>query len=129
MSNEQYLIVSYFTVGAACFGLGLLTYALLRRSFGILTNTTPGGRFGQLLRRLFLLGIVLPALAGFFSVTFRSCERTSYQSVIADRAYLIAKNQEQLGTSLSHVSMALLIWAIIVSIGLATRGRGKKESG
>lgn len=128
MSNEQYLIVSYFTVGAACFGLGLLTYGLLRRSFGALTRTVPGGRLGQILRRLFLLGIILPAVAGFFSVTFRSCGKASYQSIISDRAYLVAKNQEQLKACLSNISITLLVMAIIVLLGFVTVSMKKKAN-
>lgn len=127
MSNEQYLIVSYFTVGLACLALSLLTYALLRHSFFGFTKTIPGEHFGQVLRRLFLVGIILPALAGFLSVTFRSCEKDSYQSIIADRSYLFAKNQEQLGTCLSYMCIALFVWAIIVMLVLITAGWRRKK--
>ena len=83
MNNEQYLILSYFVVGAVCILLALATYALLRRSFAGLTRAIPGGRLGLVFRRLFLLGIVLPALAGFVSVTFRGCDKETYEAIIA----------------------------------------------
>lgn len=128
MSNEHYLIVSYFAVGAACVTLAFATYALLRRSFAALTNAVPGGRLGRILRKLFLIGIVLPALTGFFSVTFRSCEKETYEAIIRDRSYLVAKNQEQLGTSMSHISGALLVWGLIVAVRFVTV-RKKQKAG
>ncbi|OGP54625.1 MAG: hypothetical protein A2Y65_03480 [Deltaproteobacteria bacterium RBG_13_52_11] len=129
MGNEQYLIVSYFVVGAGCLGLAVATYALLRRSFGALSAIAPGGRLGRILRRLFLIGIILPALFGFFSVTFRGCDRDTYEAIIKDQAYLMAKNQEQLGAALSYVAIALLVWGLIVSIGFLVLGKKKKGSG
>lgn len=107
MGNEQYLIVSYFVVGAGCLGLAVATYALLRRSFGALSAITPGGRLGGILRRLFLVGIIVPALLGFFSVSFRSCDKETYEAIVGDRSYVMAKNQEQLGDALSYIAVAL----------------------
>ena|GEM_PF-10788 len=120
MSNETYLIVSYFTVGIACLVLSLMTYALLRQSFRKVTETHPGGRLGLIFRRVFLFGITLPALAGFFSVSFRSCEKNNYQAIVADRAYLVAKNQEQLRISLQYLCIALLVWTVIIALVLIT---------
>lgn len=128
MGNEQYLIVSYFVVGAICLGLAVATYALLRRSFGALSATAPGGRLGRILRRLFLVGIIVPALFGFFSVTFRSCDKGTYEEIVEDQAYLVAKNQEQLSAALAHIAIALLVWGLIVSIGFLVLGK-KKEGG
>ena len=129
MSNEQYLIVSYFVVGTTCVGLGLSTFAVLRRSFVALTRAVPGGHLGQVLRRLFLIGIVLPSMTGFFSVTFRSCFKETYQDVIADRSYLVAKNQEQLSACFSYMVIALLVWALILSICFSVLRRKHKTSG
>ena len=129
MSNEHYLIVSYFAVGVACVALALATYALLRRSFAALTNAVPGGRLGRVLGKVFLLGILLPAIAGFFSVAFRSCDKETYEAIIADRSYLIAKNKEQLGTSMSHMCWALLVWGLIVAVGFVTVGKAQKKDG
>jgi hypothetical protein len=129
VTNEQYLVVSYFLVGVACLALGLATFALFRRCFEAVTKAVPGGKFGLILRKLFLAGVVLPALAGFFSVTFRSCEKHTYNAIVADRSYLIAKNQEQLGTCMLYICVALLVWALLVSIGFATMGKRPQEDG
>jgi hypothetical protein len=70
----------------------------------------------------------LPALFGFFSVTFRSCGKGTYEAIIRDQAYLVAKNQEQLSAALSYIAIALLVWGLIVSIGFLVLGK-KKEGG
>ena len=113
MTNEQYLVVSYFTVGLLSFAFALATYLLLRHSFIGVTQAVRG-KLSIILRRLFFIGIILPALVGFFSVSFRSCSKETYVQIIADRSYLVAKNQEQLSTSLSHIVIALLLWGLII---------------
>ena len=128
MNNELYLILSYFVVGAMCILLAFATYALLRRSFADLSKTVPGGKLGLIFRKVFLLGLVLPALTGFFSVTFRSCGKETYGKIIADRSYLVAKNQEQLGTSMLYICIALLVWELLVSVGFITLDKKIKES-
>ncbi len=113
MTNEQYLLVSYFTVGLLSLGFALAVYLWLRRSFIAVTQAV-GGKLSIILRRLFFIGIIFPALVGFFSVSFRSCLKTTYPQIIADRSYLVAKNQEQFSTSLSHIVVALLLWGLII---------------
>lgn len=123
MNNEQYLILSYFVVGAMSILLAVTTYTLLRHSFNSLSKSVPGGRLGIILRKIFLLGVVFPALAGFFSVTYRSCDKTTYTEIIADRSYLVAKNQEQLETALLYICISLLVWGLLVIVGFITRGK------
>lgn len=113
MTNEQYLVVSYFIVGLLSLGFALATYLWLRHSFIAVTQAV-GGKLSMILRRLFFIGIIFPALVGFFSVSFRSCSKQTFAQIIADRSYLVAKNQEQLSTSLSHIVIALLLWGFII---------------
>ncbi len=113
MTNEQYLVVSYFTVGLLSFAFALATYLLLRQSFIAVTQAVRS-KLSIILRRLFFIGILFPALVGFFSVSFRSCSKDTYVKIIADRSYLVAKNQEQLSTSLSYIVIALLVWGFII---------------
>ena len=129
MNNEQYLILLYIIIGTLCVLLGLAAYGLLRRSFNSLSNAIFGGRLGILFRKVFSIGLILPALAGFFSVSFRSCSKQSYEAIVEDKSYLIAKGQEQLGTSMMYIAIALLVWALLVSIGLVTLGKKTKEGG
>jgi hypothetical protein len=113
MTNEQYLVVSYFIVGLLSLGFALATYLWLRHSFTAVTQAV-GGNLSVILRRLFFIGIIFPALVGFLSVSFRTCSKQTYVQIIADRSYLVAKNQEQLSTSLSHIVIALLLWGLII---------------
>lgn len=113
MANEQFLILSYIIVGLILLVFAILTYVLLRDSFNGIMKTVPD-RFSAVLKKLFFIGILFPAMAGFFSVSFRSCSKQTYAKIIAERSYLIAKNQEQLSTSLTYIAIALLAWGIIV---------------
>jgi len=117
VTNAQYLVASYFAATAAGAGLALTTYALLRRSFAGLCRALQRGGLGVLLRRLFPLGLVLPALAGLFAVSFRSCQKETYEKIVADRAYLVAKHQEQLAAVFSYLCLALLVWGLLVAVG------------
>jgi hypothetical protein len=65
-------------------------------------------------RRLFSVGIILPAFAGFLSVSFYSCEKPTYEKIVADRAYLVAKNREQVSAALDTLVPAVLGWDFIV---------------
>jgi hypothetical protein len=120
MSNEQFLIVSYFTVGAVAAVIGLTVYACLRRPLAGITMAFRNQPLGLILRRLFPVGLVLPALAGFLSVKYQSCGR-SYATVIASREYLIGKNQEQMAAACFFVMVALMAWGIVVLVSLTAQ--------
>ena len=124
MANEQFLIVSYIIIGLISLGLAILTFVLLRDSFNGIMNVLPE-RLSIILKKLFFIGIVFPAMAGFFSVSFRSCSKQTYAKIIAERSYLIAKNQEQLSTSMTYIAIALLAWGIVVLGALLVSERSK----
>jgi hypothetical protein len=128
VNNEQYLVLSYFVVGAACALLAIATYALLRLSLAELSRIVPGGKLGLIFRKLFFLGLVLPALAGFFSVTFHSCNYDTYEKIIANRSYLVAKNQEQLSTAMVYLCIALVVWGLIVSVCLVAFSKKSEKN-
>jgi hypothetical protein len=128
MSNEQYLIVSYFLVGGLSIVIGAAAYAYLRHPLEGLSRAFPNRNFASLLKKLFPAGLVLPALAGFLSVSYQSCNQ-SYASIIADRSYLIGKNQEQLSAICFFLMLAVLAWGIVVFLSLLAQpkepGRGE----
>ncbi|MBN2120543.1 MAG: hypothetical protein JW734_05770 [Candidatus Omnitrophica bacterium] len=113
MSNEQYLIVSYFTIFAGICGACLVVYRLLRSSFSRLIETLGRKDLAIILRKIFLLGILLPAYFAFFSVSFHGCSKDTYEKIIAHRQYLIFKNQEQITKSLFYISIAVLAWGFL----------------
>lgn len=128
MSNEQFLIYSYFIVGGFVTAIGLAVYAYLCRPFDGITRKFRNSKLGVILHRLFPVGIVLPALAGFLSVNYKGCS-LDYADVIADRSYLVRMNQEQIWRACLFLVLALLVWGVIVLIGLATQKKDLPSSG
>ena len=118
MSNEQYLIVSYFVVALLCCGLGLMAYGWLRRPFDEVMEQIVASHLARPLRRVFPFGVVFPALAGFLSVSYQQCGKPPYEQIIVNRAYLVAKNQEQLSAGMDSVAWAVLVSAILVTVCL-----------
>jgi hypothetical protein len=121
MSNEQYLIVSYFIVGGLAIVIAIAVCAYLRRPLEGLASAFPNRDLASVLKRLFPAALVLPALVGFLSVSYRSCQHESYQAIIADRSYLVAKNQEQLSAICFFLMLAVLAWGIVVLLSLVTK--------
>jgi hypothetical protein len=120
MNNEQFLRYSYFIGGAFVMGIGLAVYLYLRRPFDEISREFQSGHLRVILKRLFPVGMVLPALAGFLSVDYHACNM-NYEKIVADRSYLLDKNQEQIKAACVFLIVALLVWGVIVLAGLATR--------
>jgi hypothetical protein len=128
MSNEQYLIVSYFFVGALSIVIAMAAYAFLRRPLAGLAGAFSNRNLASVLKKLFPAGLLLPALAGFLSVSYQSCN-ASYQSIIADRSYLVGKNQEQISTICFYLMVAILSWGVVVLLSLATQPKQPAPGG
>jgi len=125
MTNEQYLIVSYFSAGLLALVLGIVTYLWLRRSFTDITRCLPSRWAGSFLRRLLAPGLILPALAGFLAVTFYDCHKKTYRDVVSDRDYLESKTLEMIRAPLNYIVVALFVWGIIVLLALLAAKRQK----
>jgi hypothetical protein len=128
MSNEQYLIVSYFFVCGLAMALAVAACAYLRRPLAGLARAFPSRHLASVVKKLFPAGLVLPALAGFLSVDYHSCHE-SYQSIIADRSYLVGKNQQQLSAICSFLILAVLGWGIVVLLSLVTQPKEPERGG
>jgi len=120
MSNEQYLVISYFSVGALSTVIAMAVYAFLHRPLERLARSFPSRSLASVLKKLFPAGLVLPALAGFLSVTYRSCGE-SYSSIVASRSYLVGKNQEQLSAICFSLMLAVLAWGLIILLSLVSQ--------
>ena len=131
MSNEQFLIVSYFTAAAICIGLGAATYLWFRRPLEGIAAQAPSAPLARLLRRVFSASVVGPAVLGFLSVSYYSCNVTTYEQVIASQSYLFGKNEEQVQAALFYVLGAILVWGFLnpffLSPGVAARRVGGKS--
>lgn len=129
MTNERYLIVSYFLVAALSAGLGVLVYLFLRRPFSTVADAASNKRLPSLLKRLLPCGFIFPALLGFVSVSYRGCNKT-YKQIVESRSYLIQKNQDQISSALLFILAAILFWDLIVLLTLKyaqNRGVGSQS--
>ncbi|MGC1415602.1 MAG: hypothetical protein WA817_09990 [Candidatus Acidiferrum sp.] len=127
MTNEQYLIVSYFCVALLSLAIGFGAYAWLRAPFHAVAKALPWKAVRELLVRLFPMGILLPALMGFITVRYIGCDVKNYAQVIARRPYLVSKNQEQISASLTYVIWAVCAWCAVVAILLAVKRRSDRR--
>ena len=127
MTNERYLVVSYLGVVAIVTLIAVGCFLALRRSFAQLTQLVSTTHWARILRASFPLGILLPVLGGLLSVQFVSCARTSYAGVVADRGYMMLKNQEQLLTALQYLLITLLVWTVIALSVLASGRRSRRN--
>lgn len=123
MTNEQYLIVSYFFVATLSVAIGAGVCLWLSRPVGETASALPWKTAGALIKRLFPVGILLPALLGFVSVTYKGCNLTEYEKIIADRSYLVAKNEQQLGATLTYLAWAILLWCALIAVLFALKRR------
>jgi hypothetical protein len=123
MTNEQYLIVSYFCVAVFGAAIGFAAYLWLRAPLHGIAAALPWKAFRGLLSRLFPVGIVLPGLLGFISVNYRGCKLQEYEKIVADRSYLVSKSQQQISSSLTHVVWAVFAWCALIAVLLAVKRR------
>jgi hypothetical protein len=128
MTNDRYLIVSYFAVGALAIAFACTTWLYLRRSFEGMSQTLSTGNLSRLLKAMFPAGLVLPAFLGFVTVSYRGCGK-SYEEIVKERSYLIQKNQEQISSILFWIAVALLFWDLIIVLALRFARTGSQPSG
>jgi hypothetical protein len=128
MTNEQFLIVSYFCVAAIAVAIGFVAYFWLRAPLQEVSAALPWKVFRELLSRLFPVGMVFPALLGFVSVSYRGCKRQEYEKIVADRFYLVSKSQEQISASLIHVVWAVFAWCALIAILVAMKRRSDQRA-
>jgi len=128
VTNERYLIGSYFVGAVLSVGLGTLVYLFRRRPFGGLTDAAQGKRLSSMLKRLLPWGLLLPALLGFVSVSYQGCGRTTYEEIVQSRSYLVEKSQEQISSVLLYTLVAVVFWDVIVLLILKYAQNGRNES-
>jgi hypothetical protein len=127
MTNEQYLIVSYFAVAALAIACAGATWLYLRRSFGGTTQTL-SDNLSRVLKAMFSAGLLLPALLGFVSVSYRGCAK-SYEDIVKERSYLVQKNQEQISSILLWIAAAILFWDLVIFLALRFGRASSQHSG
>ena len=114
MTSDTYLVVSYVVGAALSIALGTLVYLFLRRPFAVVADAAPRKNLRSILKRLFPIGLLFPALLGFVSVSYQSCNRQTYAKIVESRSYLVQKNQEQISSTLLSIAVAVLVWDVVI---------------
>jgi len=127
MSNERYLIVSYFALAMFCFGLGLLVYYILRRPFERLAGAIVGNARQTWLKRTMVLSMTAASVLGFLGVSYNQQGCTKYEQVIKERAYLVDRNIEQVQNATAWIVWTLLLWCAVIGVALAATRKQKAD--
>jgi len=128
MTNEQYLVVSYFAAAGVGVLLAVLTALFLSAP---LTRVLAGVArpLGTVFRRFLPSWLILAVLFSFFSVTYYDCQHDTYQKIVADRHYLVQKNFEQGADMTWYLAAALAAYGLVLGISLLGRGQARSPSG
>ena len=127
MSNERYLIVSYFAFAILCFGLGLLVFYILRRPFERVADSIVGNPRRILLKRALMLSMTAASVLGFLGVSYNEQGCMKYEQVIRERTYLVDRNIEQVKNATDWIVWTLLLWCVVVAIALAASRKQKSD--
>jgi len=129
MGNDEFLIVSYFSGGAACLCLALAAYAWLRRPAARIFGALQKPGWASILKRSFPISAILLALSAFMAVNYYGCTGRGYKEIASDRAYILSINQKQISETASSLVVAVFVWAVVVLFNLVSirRERAKER--
>ena len=126
MSNEPYLIVSYFLFAVVCLGLGWIAYRVLRTPFAAIADAITGKLRATVLKRALAVSLTMASGLGFLRVSYTQKGCVSYDQVIKDRPGLVQRNYEQVQGASDWIVYAVFAWGVGVAI-LAARGRKRAD--
>jgi hypothetical protein len=118
MTNEHYLIVSYFLFAFVSLGLGIVAYRVLRTPFAAIADAVAGKSSSALLKRVLHLSITMAAVLGFLSVSYTQHGCVNYEYVVKNRDYLVQINREQIQSAGDWTVYAVFAWCAVVVICL-----------
>jgi hypothetical protein len=118
MTNERYLIVSYFVVGLVSLGLGVAAYRVLCTPFAAIADAVTGKSGSALWKRVLRVSLTMAAVLGFLSVSYTQHGCVNYEYVVKDRNYLVQMNREQLQSAGDWIVYAVFAWCAVVVICL-----------
>lgn len=125
MTNERYLIVSYFAAAGAGVLLALVTAfvlsAPLAKALGHVARP-----LAAVFRRFLPSWLILAVLLGFLSVTYYDCSHETYQKIVADRRHLVQKSFEQGSSMTQYLATALAAYGLVLGLSLLGGVRAKR---
>ena len=117
MSNEQYLIASYFAVAAGALASGVLTAVVMRGPL-VKAVRCVARPFSKLLGRGLVVWCILAAMLGFLSVSYMDCNHDSYDSVVADRPHIEQVTHSLASSSLNYLTLGVFVYTLGLSVML-----------
>ena len=123
MTNETYLIVSYFAASVFCLAIGVFAYLWLRRAAKEIADSLPHENWRKIIRKAFPLSMALFVLAEGLSVDYYGCGQKKYDEIVNDRSYITKKNAEQLSEALQGVIWSVALWSVFLAVALRTARR------
>lgn len=129
MSNERYLVVSYFLFAFVSVCLGGVAYRALRAPFAAITEILVGRLRSSILKRALAASMTMAAVLGFLSFSYTQKGCMNYEQVVKDRNYLVQANREQLQGAGNWIAGAAIGWGVVVAICLVAMRRREESSG
>jgi hypothetical protein len=119
VTNEQYLIVSYFTTAGggvlAAIATGLALRGPLRSA--VARFTRPARTF---MGRALFAWLVMGVLLAFMSVGyFGTCDHQTYKSVVEDMPWMVLKTRGQIESIFEYLLAGVLTYALALATILA----------
>lgn len=126
VTNEQYLLVSYFAAIVAGLVMAAGTVALLNQS---LAGALTGGlkSLNKLMRRFFRGWVVLTVLLGFMSVSYFDCEHETHRKIVEDRDHLVRKTHQQAAAMCNYLAVGLIVYGIVMVVFLWAKARAAQR--
>jgi len=123
VTNEEYLQASYFAAIAIGILVAVASAAWLARGHWEATDCPGAAGLGKVVRRAFPAWLILAVLMGFTSVTYFDCGHGTYDKIVADRAYLVTKTQEQAAAMARYLAAAIMGYGLAMVLFLWARAR------
>ena len=113
MSNERYLIISYFVFAIVCCGLGVLVHQILRKPFATIVDAIVGSRSG-IVKRALMVTLTAAGVLGFLGFSYNQKGCVSYAQVIKSRDFLVDANLHQVQNAVDWIAWTVLAWGVLV---------------
>ena len=113
MSNDSYLIASYFSFLALTLAMGFAVCLVLRRPVERFAEAVVGAH-SRTIRGILSSTMLLAAMAGFFGISYTNtgCGNLKYEDVVKDRSYLHETNRKQVHNSANWLLGVIVVWSV-----------------
>lgn len=129
MSNDHYLIVSYFAGLALSLALAALTYRLFREPFGRIVEAALKDSKSIFLKRALPVALTVGAGVSFLGVsyTYDACRTYKYEQIVRERSYLHKKNREQLVRTSITMAQVIVMFSVAAAICIVVMKKDRGE--